>query len=192
MAVDMYDTNTDYVSYLMLDLGERLDMHYGIGSSSVYHVADLSIPQLSNCGIGYSFDTYSFSKVRNDILLLKPVFISGWGDGGHTWVIDGCRDYSIRYSSTAAYYCIHPDDLVNYPNYSAVLSYDEMMSLYPNASGGVYILSNSVSYDNQQSLHMNWGWNGNNDGWFNLLNNEWQSYPYNRVIHYNLSTSQLN
>ena len=196
MAEDVYGLNTDYVSELMLDLGERLEMHYGTSASMVFHAADLSIPRLSNCGIGYTYDTYTFTKVKNDALALKPVIISGWnsssGSNGHTWVIDGCKDYSIRYTSTVAYHCIHPDQLVSYPSDSKVLSYDEMMSMYPDASGGVYILSNTVTYDNQQSLHMNWGWGGSNDGWYNLLNNEWQSYPYNRVIHYNLSTSQLN
>lgn len=199
MAEDRYNLDTDYVSELMLDLGERLNMHYGTGSSAVIHASDLSIPQLSSCGLSYSFDTYTFQKVKNNSLTLKPVIISGWtanpgssGAEGHTWVIDGCRDYSIRYTTTVAYHCIHVDQLVNYSNYSDVLSYDEMMSMYPDASGGVYQLSYSVSYDNQQSLHMNWGWDGNSNGWYNLLNNEWQSYSYCRVIHNNLSASQLN
>lgn len=199
-------SNSNNVSYLMLDLGERLKMHYGIFGSGVIYASDGSIPRLSDCGINSSFNAFSFSRAMQSILGYKPLIVGAMsdplGDDGHVWVIDGCKDYSIRYTSDRTYYCIHPEELISYPNNFGVLTYEEMMSLYPDASGGWYQLSHTVTYDNQNSLHMNWGWDGNNDGWFNLLDtNDWiysdpfgntYNYLYNRVIHYNITTSQLN
>lgn len=206
MPLDKNGSNTDYVSYLMLDVGDRLSMHYGTSVSFVCLASDLSIPNLSSCGISSSFGSYSFSIVENSILQRQPVIVTSWtgtlSGVGHTWVIDGCWDFYKKYTSTLAYYCIHPDELMYYQNNSGVLSYDEMMSLYPEASGGVYVLSSSIIYDNQQSLHMNWGWDGEGDAWYNMLDsNDWIytdplgnsiNFLYNRVIHYNISTSQLN
>ena len=195
MAKKSNESNTDIVSNLMLDLGERLGMHYGTSNSFVLHASDRSIPTLSNCGINYSFGAYSFTQVENEILNGKPIIITGWttltNANGHTWVIDGCRDYSCKYTTTVTYICIHPDELINYHNYSGVLTYDEMMTLHPEASNGVFQVIQSERYDNQKSLYMNWGWSGDNNGWYSLLNNDWTAYPYSRVIHYNISTTQL-
>ncbi len=190
-------SNTDNVSYLMLDLGERLDMHYGTTNSGVTLGANFSIPNLTSCGITSSFDSFSFPIVRSDLLNEKPVIITAsqnYNGSFHTWVIDGCKDYTKKYTITATYYCIHPDELVNYPNNVGVLSYDEMLSLYPDATGGVYQVS-QTTYDHQQSLHMNWGWDGNLNGWYNFLDPTdmiYSLYVYNRVIHYSINTTQLN
>ena len=198
-------SNTDYVSYLMLDIGQRLGMHYGTTGSVVIPNSDGSIPYLSSCGISSSFSSYSFSSVKNSILLSKPVIVGAFPQSngvhaGHVWVIDGCHDYSKRYVTTVSYKCIHPEELINYPNNSGVISYDEMIRLYPDAMGGEYVISQSISYDNQQSLHMNWGGDGSGDAWYNMLDSDnWTvtsgGYTYNyihrRVIHHNISASQL-
>lgn len=198
-------SNTNLVSSLMLDLGERLEMHYGPSVSGVIYANDSSIPHLDDCGISSYFGSYSFSTVEQSILEYKPVIVGATltllGAGGHVWVIDGCKDFSIKYTADQTYYCVHPDELINYPNNFGILTYDEMMSLYPDVSGGRYQLSHSVTYNNQESLHMNWGNDGTSDGWYNMLNsNDWifsdssfnsSNYLYNRVIHYNISSSQL-
>lgn len=204
MPLTKTGSNTDYVSSLMLDLGERLKMHYGTIVSNVFGASNGSIPRLNNCGIYYSFSPYSFSNVKNSIINNKPVIVGAFlapNYGGHIWVIDGCKDYSIKYTSSLVYYCIHPDQVMFYPNAAGVLSYDEMMSLYPDASGGRYQLSYSETYDNQQSMHMNWGFDGEGDAWYNMLDsNNWictnngssVNFLYDRVIHYNTSVTQLN
>ncbi len=76
------------------------------------------------------------------------------------------------------------------------------MALYPNANGGFYQVPQSYYYDNQQSIHMNWGHDGICDGWYNMLNsNDWiytssngfpENYLYNRILYSNISTTQLN
>ena len=199
-------SNTDLVSSLMLDLGERLEMHYGLSGSGVVYANDGSIPHLDDCGISSYFGSYSFSNVEQSILEYKPVIVGATlnltGEGGHVWVIDGCKDYSIKYASSQTYYRILPEELISYPNNFGVLTNDEMMSLYPDATGELYLLSHSVTYDNQESLHMNWGYDGTGDCWLNMLDsNDWiysgssgnsLIFLYNRVLHYNITTSQLN
>jgi hypothetical protein len=206
MPNDYYGSNTDYVSYLMLDIGERLSMHYWTDGSTVYSNTDLSIPNLSSCGINSSFGAYSYLNVDNSIQQRKPVIVSArlgqTGNDGHTWVIDGCRNCCIQYTTTANYYCIHPDEIIYYPNYSGLLSYDEMMTLYPEASGRLYQVIYSVRNKFEESLHMNWGWDGDGDSWYNMLDSAtWTyngssgvmySFLYDRVINYNISTTQLN
>ena len=190
-------SNTDNVSYLMLDLGERLEMHYGTNDSGVVLAGDYSIPNLTSCGISSSFDSFSFPTVRSDLLNEKPVIITASQDYNadfHTWVIDGCKDYSIMITTTATYYCVHPDELINYPNNDGVLSYEEMLTQHPDANGHVYQVS-QTTYDHQQSLYMNWGWDGYLNGWYNFLDPAdpiYSQYVYHRVIHYNINTTQLN
>lgn len=202
MPYDKYGSNTDYVSYLMLDIGERVGMHYDLFSSGVFFASDLSIPNLSSCGISSIFGSYSFAGVRNSLLQSRLVIISGAtsSGAGHTWVIDGCKDFSINHVTVKSYYCIHPDELVYYPNNSGVLSYDEMMNLYPDASGGFH-QDITVINDHQHSLHMNWGEDGNCDGWYGLLDtDDWiyttpsgasYNFLYNRVMNHSICTFQL-
>ncbi len=202
MPHDKYGNNTDYVSYLMLDIGERVNMHYDLTQSSVYHASDFSIPNISSCGISSQFGSYSFTGVRNSIFQLRPVIIcaSAVPGGGHVWVIDGCKDYNISYYTIKSYYCIHPDELINYPNRSGILSYDEMLNLYPEVSGGYHQVV-SVLNDHQQSIHMNWGYDGNYDSWYSMLDSDnWiytnptgisYDFRYNRVMYHNITTFQL-
>lgn len=118
---------------------------------------------------------------------------------GHIWVIDGCLDYSYRHITTETYYCVHPDMVSLYSNVVAIYTYDEMMNINPDAYNGMQ----SVTSTNHtlKSLHMNWGYDGDSDGYYSLLSSDdWicqngnvpLNYLYDRHMHYNISTSQLN
>lgn len=206
MPLNKYGNNTDYVSNLMLDLGERLNIHYyTYGSGGFYNLGG-TIPNLSLCGITCYTSPYSFNNVKFDIIDNKPLMIGAGTNtydlGGHIWVIDGCREYTLKYTTIGTYYCIHPNNLNNYPINSGVLTYDEMMALYPDANGGSYQVSETYYFDNQKSIHMNWGYDGTCDGWYNMLDtNDWiytnsngasSNYLYNRILYSNISTTQLN
>lgn len=206
MPIDKYGNNTDYASYLMLDVGARLGMHYSLNESGVLANSDYSIPHLSSCGISCTISPYLQVNVDNSIIQRKPVIVSASlysnGSGGHAWVIDGSRNLCNRYTTYKTYYCIHRDDLSNYLHCAGTISYEEMRTLYPDVEGGVYSVIHSVRYDYQESLHMNWGYDGNCDSWYNMLNSaNWiytdtsgnsDNFLYNRVIHYDISTSQIN
>lgn len=205
MPLDSNGPHAVFVSDLMLDLGERLEMHYGTLGSAVYHNSDGSIPHLSECGINCSHSPYSLSLAQNNLTQGKPIIISGWNDEtqqiGHTWVIDGFRLYTEIYNRTVYYKCIHREELSNYSNNSGVLSYSEMIRRYPDACGSEYILSSSTWDSGEYNyLHMNWGWDGNQDGWYTLVNSSyWHTENNERIylggspiIHYNITTSNLN
>lgn len=89
-----------------------------------------------------------------------PIFMAGYLEtsGGHAWVIDGYNKKNYRI-----------DFYVTNPNYNPhVVVNPEPQYIY-----------DSSEYVQKISLHINWGWNGNCDGWFNLGNfaiNEAESY----------------
>ena len=198
MPLSSSGSHTDYVSYLMLDIGERISVHYDPYFSYVVAGSNYTIPNLSGCGIVSSYSSYSFGTVESDLLNQKPVIVSATtsSGGGHIWVIDGCKDYSKHYYTITTYYCIHPDEIINYSNIAARYTYDEMMSLFPNAYNGMTEVH--VTDDIHQSLHMNWGYDGSSDGYYNMINtNDWycsfnsSNFLYNRNINYSISTTQM-
>lgn len=195
-------SGTSYVSDLMLDIGERVQVKYGTQYSGVDHNSDYSIPNISQCGISSSFGNYSFSTVKNNLLNNKPVIVSAWFNsnlvGGHTWVIDGCEDYTNRVVETSTFYYVAVEDVINYSNWVASYSNSDMLSMYPNAYNGMQ--ETNVYYDDIKQLRMNWGHDGvGNSGYYGVLDtSDWYDpyyglyLNYTRVIHYNISTGQLN
>lgn len=197
-------SNSSYVSDLMLDIGERVNMHYGINESEVYHNIDLSIPNLSQCGVSsssamYSYNNY-YTSVKNNLVNGKPVIISAWLNpdliSGHTWIIDGCEDYVLRDIETITYRYVATEDILNYDNWVATYSNEDMLYMYPNAYNGMQEVN--TYYTDIKQLRMNWGYDGSgNSGYYGVLDtSDWDYYSYNflysRHIHYNISTSQLN
>jgi len=194
-------SNTSYVSDLMLDIGERVDMHYGLYASSVNPGVNWDIPNITSCGISNSFGTYSFTNVKNDLVNAKPVIIGAWltqyHQGGHVWVIDGCEDYVLRTVETITYRYVAVEDILNYNNVVASYSNDDMLYMYPNAYDGMQEVN--INYRDIKQLRMNWGYDGiGNTGYYEVLDSsDWidpynNNFKYSRVIHYNISTSALN
>ena len=197
-------SNTKYVSRLMLDVGNRIDMHYSEQNSFVFaDTLQYSIPNLSSCGISSWFAPYDFSLVAANINMEWPVIISAFYNPtfhmGHVWIIDGCHDYSKDYLTTETYYCIHPDTIYGYSNVVSVYSYDEMININPDIYDGMQTVT--CTNHTERDLHMNWGWDGENDGYYNLIDSDdWivqnngssLNFLYTRNMHYHLSTSQLN
>ena len=96
------------------------------------------------------------------------------------------------------YYYIPSEDYYSYSNVVDVYTDDDMMSINPNVYNGMQNVSSSTH--TVKDLHMNWGWDGNGDGYYNMLNgNDWLlpsgdttlNYLYGRRMHYNISTNQL-
>ena len=190
-----------YVSDLMLDIGERLPVYYGIDESIAFHDSSYSIINISQCGISSSHDSYSFSTVEADLVSGKPVIVSAWilpytSSLGHTWVIDGCDDYIQKNITTETYNYVSIDDLENYPESIICYSNEQMLSMYPYAIDGMQVVN--TTYVPVQRLLMNWGYDGQgDDAYYGILDtSSWDynnvSFNYHRHIHYNISTSQIN
>ena len=199
-----YGSHTNYVSRLMLDIGKRINMFYSEDNSIVIiDTAHFSVPNLSLCGISSSFASFDFSLVAADIYSKRPVIVTAYTSPtlpreGHTWVIDGCHDYSQYHITTETYYYIPSEDYYSYSNVVDVYTNDEMMSINPNVYNGMQNVSSSTL--TVKDLHMNWGWDGDGDGNYDMLNsNNWiysnggmsWNFLYTRIMDYNISTSQL-
>ena len=197
-------SHTSYVSQLMLDIGNRINMFYSENDSFVTGDSlQYSIPNLSQCGISSRFAPFNFSLAASNIEMGWPVIVSAFTSPtlpreGHVWIIDGCKDYSRTYTTTETFYCIHPDTMSGYSNIVSVYSYDEMMSIYPEAYSGMQTVS-SVEYT-MRNLHMNWGWDGDGNGNYDMLiDDDWiysqgtssVNLLYSRSMHYHIQTSQL-
>ena len=198
-------SHTEYVARLMLDIGNRINVYYSANESVVFPDTSVCVvPNLPQCGISSSFASYTFSQVRTDINAKKPVIVSartgqGLSGVGHIWVIDGCHDLSQIYLTTETYYYISPNDYYSYSNVVDVYTCDEMMSINPDAYHGMQTVSSTTH--TSKDLHMNWGWDGNEDGFYNMLDsNDWTATPgntplnflYTRLLNYNIATGQLN
>lgn len=189
-------SNISYVIDLLLDLGERLTMYYNYNTTKSYTIGT----PYNQCGISYSQDYYSFYTVEGNIMLGDPVIVSSESGNNfplsyHNWIIDGCKDYTVKNVTTSTYYHIAIEDAINYM-FVSMYSNDDMLYLFPNAYDGMQTAQ--ISYEDRKFLRMNWGSNGNgDDGLYGILDSsDWvngsnQNFTYTRTIFYNLSTSQL-
>ena len=181
--------NFSYISDLLLDVGERFQAKYypyGTGAS-------ITITKLANCGITCQQGNYNYSTVRSSLVNNKPVLIEGGKYENnneivhHTWVIDGCADYTVTTNLYAIYY--RYQEGVLYPPGSLFLSDSEVPS---NVYDGMSVLCSSTPATIQYLL-MNYGWYGDFDsGQYNINGYNW-ALGFNILLYtyHNISTSQL-
>lgn len=128
------------ISALLRDIGEQLFVSYEPGGSGC---SPYSVP-FAFYHYGYSLASLISANVSTIVSSLnnnKPVFMGGSlsQGAGHAWVADGYKDY-LLYRNTYA-------------------------QAYPNPG---YYLVNSVFLEEVHALHINWGWEGLCDGYFNF------------------------
>ena len=179
-----------YVSDLMLDVGVRMDADYSAEATgvSLNFSSDL-IP----CGITCQRSLYDYSKIRANIVNYNPVIITAENNvNAHAWIIDGCFDRTITTIYYSTFYEYHEG--YNYPSGCDFLTEEEVTSIYPNVYDGMTVVDSS-QYNTTQYLLMNYGWDGSYDsGHYSILNysTDWAiGLNYNKMIFYNISTSQL-
>ncbi len=128
------------IGALLREIGHQVNMSYGTNSSSAY---------LSDIHDAFEYFGYtttadnspSISTIKNAVKTNGPVFMYGRdsvADVGHFWVIDGYKDYEYyRYR------------------------YERAMG-----NGSEPIVTQITLMEEAHSLHINWGWNGNYNGYF--------------------------
>lgn len=183
--------NFSYVSDLMMDVGVRLDVTYGVSSTSG---SILTGSDIAPCGMSGTGNNYSYSTVMNNLNNQKPVLVTaGNGSSGHAWVIDGCLDKTVYSNSTTIFY--EYQEGVLYPTGSVYLSESEMLAINPSPYDGYSIVNNTT--EQTQYLLMNWGWYGNHDDDHFVIepsagSNDWRGYNIVPCIIYNITTGQMN
>lgn len=161
----------DYVSDLMVDVGNRVAMRYeadGSGSSSDILHAQAS---LYYYGLYGSFGSFDIAPVNTNLKQQRPFYMTGYDtaqDNGHAWVVDGLKIYRQ----------------VTMTTYMWIMGY--MQGEYPDAEPATYeeawaaalaegaerpedgMITHEYSYGSPYKMgyHMNWGLDGILDGFF--------------------------
>ena len=152
-TISSYDANLcGFLSELKYQIGV-----YSNGSSNISNVENV----LDHYGYLYSSINHSASEVYSSVYYNRPVLMFGEDAStgyGHAWVCDGYRVYNT-YDQYRLYVFRYENGVPSY--------YD--LELEESAN-----LNNFVLY------RMNWGWNGDNDGYYsdtnllvNLNNNQY-------------------
>lgn len=94
------------------------------------------------------FSSYDYETVKSDILNGRPVILRAESYGyGHQWVADGVQEIEI-------FTCTPREDYEG----------SSMASRNPPVPTHDWILTNTYAY-----LSMNWGWNGDDNAWYNAF-----------------------
>lgn len=151
----------NYIGALLRDIGQRVVMHYYQSSSGA------GFNMIPGCLADYGFvcspvASANISDIKSSLDNGHPVIMSGnltSFSGGHAWVADGYKDCSVYRN-----------------HYAQSPSQQEPTLLFRELIGEV------------QALHINWGWDGVCNGYFNFntYNTAYaQSYDYSDGISYN-------
>lgn len=171
---DVLDGN---IHYLMHDVGLKVYMSYGESSSSA---SSSYIPQEVLRQYGYSCTNlvnFNQNTIVSEIDSRRPIYIRGEGSsGGHAWIVDGYKILTDGYyRNVTDYYTFTPTQYVQVgqrvDNFPSSYKYS---TLYP---------------------HCNWGWDGQNNGFFRSFSTtDADSFdnPYNSAIHnFNLNNKMI-
>lgn len=173
MAISQSDTSqhkTQYVSALLVHLGDLLGTTYGLqetgGSSTPREAEKTLVFDYYNFNCTY-LNSYSSSIVKSQLKTSHmPVMVRGENsEGGHSWIIDGCAE-SRRI-------------VKRYYIYSSLdLSAADLIGYTKDDADGY----DTEIYSSLGTIHMNWGWNGSNNGWFTDVTSAPASDPYDEDI----------
>lgn len=194
-SVSINPTGYKIVSDFMLDVGARLGLKYSLDNTSVsidtYGYYDTTPCKVSGTWAPYSYAVLTY--VESSLDSNKPVIIGAkipCEDDGHTWVIDG---YFIAEATTTNTYEWWPVNMI--PPGTPVFEYKSTTELLQEHNNMIYQgmleITETTSYYRQ--LHMNWGWNGREDGYFTVGAPHYNEIGYtdNTVVQINLVPSEF-
>lgn len=149
----------EYSAMLMAYVGDLVGMEYGNNSSGA-STMNLRERVFSEFDISCSeMNRYSLNTIINNLREDLPVILKGRDsnrDVGHSWIVDG---YHKEYTKTTQYYAIF--DSPQIVEYLATLDKDD--ANYSTTTTTIIV----------EEIHMNWGWDGSDDDWYNTPPAEW-------------------
>lgn len=199
MAANWYQSGTDNVAELLVDVGDYLEMDYSpTGSSaSTSNCPDVFEDHYNvYCDIE-DYSANSYSHVKTSLLQGYPLIVRGGSpSGNHSWVIDGCRYTSRQIDQPYQWRMVATDSLNYYYSIRQIRYYytqSQMNILHPGVVEGDEFHEYSSISDINKYLRMNWGWNGSYDGGYysflpsdNTSYSQWLYQDYPRIV-YNYS-----
>lgn len=178
--------NADYVSDLMMDIGNNVGMSYSAEGSG----AGIKTEALAKYNLTYTKSDYNYQKIKTNLQNSKPVIVIAYrkdengNKKGHTWIIDGLATKTTHFITEK-----HFEYTENWMNESEYYnSFDELRWKYNINSEFDTVKENS--YSTAEYLLMNWGYDGdNNDGFFSTYPSSiWKyydrNYQYDKEIYY--------
>lgn len=193
----LFSKGAQYVSDLMVDVGNRADMHYfSDGQSSGSTSAGLDV--LYDFGLAADYSLYSDSLARVNIEARKPFMITGQSGYTnpiykHAWVVDGYRESGYTKEITSIWYMSYTPGLI--PNGVCVTQEEvEAAALaagYNHPEDGM-VTNTYINYSpDQKKFHMNWGVDGESDGYYLstsnvVINGNSYSFAYEQYMTNNI------
>ena len=176
-----------YVSDLMLDIGDLVDMQYSFEYFSVQdsiwrasgttNTIIKAKSALYDYGLTCSDRNYRLQEIVTDLQNNRPLFIRGSqnsSSSGHSWIIDGYQERSLTYKNHYMWFLIDDPDGQLWEQCDVID--EDPTSIH-------YEGEEEYSYDlvTERFLKFNWGWNGFHDDTFASLgtSGEWQSQGFN-------------
>ena len=183
------------VSDLMLDVGARLNLHYSPYNTYV-EKDTLGFFNTMPCKVSGTWAPYSMAALAPVVSSLdsnKPVIaaaIHSSNGSGHTWVIDG---YLLEEVTTTNTYEWWPVNMI--PAGTVVYEYKDVNELLVQYNYMIYQGMPEVTEtsDFYRLYHMNWGADGQGDGYASVGSpyNHWQGYTNNIVVQLNLVADEF-
>lgn len=166
------------LSALSREVGERVDCDYGLLTTGA--PIENVIPAFQS--LGYSTGILIESEDNEEVIYdelddNRPLLMGGYRSNGssltgHVWVVDGYYDYKY---------------IVETYSYGGMGIISPVMPA-PGVPEGYTLTNTSVT--RTQMLHINWGWDGRCNGWFNLGNyvtndaEEYDSQSHDNTLEY--------
>lgn len=165
----------NYVSDLMVDVGNRVSMKYKADGSSSWSDILKAQTALPYYGLNGTLGAFNSSPVVSNLQQQHPCYMRGYDivqDGGHAWVVDGVKIY--RQIILTTYEWIQGYVYGEYPNGEPATSEEAVLAAMEEwgdkPEDGMITHEYSYSIPYRYSYHMNWGWGGSYDGFFYSVN----------------------
>ena len=196
-------TGAGYVADLMTDVGNRMTMKYNTSGSSA-GITDAN-NGLSYYGLTGTITTFSDSLASSEIMLNnKPFYMQGYhlvetlrynDTVGHAWVVDGMKQHRDKTTNTYMWYLGYSPGVIpeGEPATQAEALEAALEAGYDRPED--LMITYEVFYSAPQRIyHMNWGENGQSDGYYTglpyvIFNGTTYSFTINREMLYDIRSN---
>lgn len=158
---------SSYVSDLMVDVGNRVQMQYyadGSGSGATFQAA---YNALSYYDLQATTGNFQENAVDNNLNNERPILIFGTDPvhGGHAWVLDGLLQSTFTTVNTYIWWLGYDEQSGGEGKTQEEAIEAAEAAGYDKPEDGM-TTTESVTSGPYKKYHMNWGWNGKFDGYY--------------------------
>lgn len=184
-------TGTDYVGDLMLEVGNRLNMKYSYYNSVTGDDASV----FSYYNLKCDTKNYNYNLIKESLDDNTPMIVFGTtenGGIGHSWIIDGYREYSDVSDYQYKWVLMPPDSLDYHLKYYKDIDIDHIFTEEEKQRNHPELVEDEIVHEYssyyEKYVKMNWGYDGEwDDGQYSILpSDKWKvdgGRAYNKNVH---------